>query len=397
MTTRAIDLVMVGYRPGALHAASRLGLRVALIEEGPPSRAAAARITCAIRAPLEGEPQSLVDAVQQVLGDATPRAVVSVGERGVLGAAALRGAYGLSGVDSETARRARDKPTMKAAARARGVACTDWREIDADTQAAALVSALDLPVVLKHRAGAGSRDLVIARDEQRLTAALDSIPAAERTDWMAERFVAGVEMSVESFVSGGEIQFTNPTEYYVPAFANIAPAALPPAELEEILDLNRRALAALDIRIGMTHLELFRTPAGPVFGEVAVRPPGGRIMRILRRAYDFDPWEALLRLELGQPFPFPAKAIRAGGIWMLHPGAGRVLHARGMAAAKRVKGVRKLVCRIRAGDIVKHRESTGSDIGWLEVGGKDRDEVAARMQRAYDALDIQMAPLTDPA
>ena len=141
----------------------------------------------------------------------------------------------------------------------------------------------------------------------------------------------------------------------------------------------------------MTHLELFRTPDGPVFGEVAVRPPGGRLMRLLRRAYDFDPWSVVIRLELGErPGVLPSKALRGAGVWMLHPGAGRVRSVRGLAAASRVRGVRKLVCRIRAGSVLEPRAGSGSDVGWFEVWGKDRDEVQERMQRAHDLIHIEM-------
>jgi biotin carboxylase len=387
-----IDLVLVGYRPGALHAASRLGLRTLLVEENPPTAAARRRIAGCVQAPLEGDDERLSAEMRAALGDAVPRAVVSAGERGVLAAAAIRAGFGLGGVDPTTAHRARDKPSMKTVARAAGIRCTDWVELDAGVGARDLVAALGLPLVLKQRTGSGTRGLLVARDEAAAAQALASLAPAERGAWMAERFVVGTEMSIESFVLDGRVLLVNPTEYYVPAFANIAPADLPEAEAEEVSDLNARVLVALGIDRGMTHLELFRTADGPVFGEVAVRPPGGRIMRLLRRAYGFDPWDTVLRLELGERPALPERARRAAGVWMLHPGAGRVAHVRGLVAARRMKGVCKLVCRVRAGTRVSVRESTGSDVGWLEVAGQDRDVVARRMQRAHDAIRIEMGP-----
>ena len=294
-----IDLVLVGYRPGALHAASRLGLRVLLVEETPPSEAARRRIASSVQTPLEGNEATLVRRTKEALGYCVPRAVVAAGERGVLAAASIRASYGLGGIGPATAHRARDKPTMKTVARAAGIPCTDWRELHAFTAASDLVAELDLPVILKRRDASGTRGLIVARTPDEVARDLASIPEEERDGWMAERFVRGVEMSVESFVFEGEILFVNPTEYLVPAYANIAPASLPAAEAEAVYALNAAVLAALGLRRGMTHLELFRTPQGPVFGEVALRPPGGRIMRLLRRAYDFDPWETVIQLELG--------------------------------------------------------------------------------------------------
>lgn len=387
---KAVDIVLVGYRPGALHAASRLGLGVLLVEEKRPSPAARRRIVDWVDAPLEGAQADLIARTRARLGDAVPRGVVSAGERGVLGAAALRDGLGIAGIDQVTAHRARDKPTMKAAARAAGVLCADWLELQPDTDTDALVAAVGVPLVLKHRAGAGTRGLLVARSKDQVAAHLSSIAPEERHGWMAERFVDGVEMSIESFVADGRILFTNPTEYYVVGFANIAPAALPPEEHAAIQALNARALAALGISRGMTHLELYRTPDGPVFGEVAVRPPGGRIMRLLRRAYHFDPWEVTVRLELGEVPEIPPEPRRTAGVWMLHPGPGRVTSIRGLAAARRILGVRKLVCRLRTGRTVAPRASTGADVGWIEVWGKSRDQVARRLQTAFDHVDIGM-------
>ncbi len=387
-----IDLVLVGYRPGALHAAARLGLNVLLVEEKKPSRGAGRRIVDWVRVALEGAQEELIERTLARLSGNVPRGVVSAGERGVLGAAALRAALGIQGIDPETAFRARDKPTMKAAARAAGVPCADWLELGADTTADDLVAAVGVPLVLKHRAGAGTRGLLVAKTAEEAGACLASIDPEERGGWMAERFLRGVEMSIESFVANGRILFTNPTEYYRVGFANIAPAALAPNALAAVEDLNARAVAALGITRGMTHLELYQTPDGPIFGEVAVRPPGGRIMRLLRRAYHFDPWDVVVRLELGEAPDIPPDSRRAAGVWMLHPGAGRVRSIRGLGTARRVLGVRKLVCRLRTGRTLRPRASTGSDVGWIEVWGKNRDQVAKRLQRAYDHVDIRMEP-----
>lgn len=387
----AIDLVVVGYRPGALHAASRIGARVLLVDDKPASKAARRRIVEGLVAPLEDDPQAVAAHVLERLDGRVPRAVLSAGERGVLAAARLRERLGLDGVDPDTARLARDKVAMKAAVRAAGVPCTDWCALAPDSRSHDLVDQLGLPLVLKRRSGSGTAGLMVAATRGEARSHLASIPAAERPQWMAERFVRAEEMSVESFLQDGRILFTNPTEYFVVGVSSIAPAALDPDEAAALLELNRRALATLGITRGMTHLEVYRTPDGPCFGEVAVRPPGGRLMRLIRRAYGFDPWEVLVRLELGMPVPMLlTEAARVAGAWMLHPGAGRVVSVRGLADARRVRGVRKLVCRARAGRTIAPRRSTGNDVGWIEVSGPSRDTVAARLTEASGRIRFTM-------
>ena len=58
-----------------------------------------------------------------------------------------------------------------------------------------------------------------------------------------------------------------------------------------------------------------------------------------------------------------ALTLLTGLVWMLHPGPGRVASVRGLSAAARIQGVRKLVCRVRKGRTVPPRASTGSDVG----------------------------------
>jgi biotin carboxylase len=384
------DLVLVGLRRDALRAARSFGLRILLVEERPVPASVRARVAGVAALAFDAPDEALRDALDPFVGSDAPRAVVAAGERGVSTAARIRAAYGVPGITPETARRARDKVEMKRAVRVAGVPCTEWVAITPETTAADVVTTLGLPTVFKERWGSGSRGVTIARTWPEVLTCLEAMRADPPERWMAERHVTGEEMSIESFVSGGRILFTNPTEYFVVGYANIAPANLDPAEMAALLALNAGALAALGIRQGMTHLELYRTAAGPLFGEVTVRPPGGRIMRLIRRVYGFDPWQAVIAVELGQSFDFPAAARRHGGVWMLHPGPGRVERIEGFDEARAVKGVRKLVCRLAVGDVVEARESTGRDTGWLEVSGLTRDAVAERLCRARQYLRVGM-------
>jgi hypothetical protein len=191
-------------------------------------------------------------------------------------------------------------------------------------------------------------------------------------------------------VAGGEVRFTNLTEYLVGAVANIVPAALDGDVRRAIEDLNRRALAALGIERGMTHLELYLTRDGPLFGEIAARPPGGRIMRLLHTVYGFDPWETLLRVERGEAPAIASAARRTAGVWMLHPGSGRVVHRAGLDAARAVHGVTRVVCRVREGDHVAPRLGTGVDVGWIQAEAADRDTCAAALRAAASRIDLRV-------
>lgn len=378
-------VVFVGFRSGALAAARRLGLGVLLLSDAEPRARARAALAGFAPADLAGDLSAVVSAARVLAGPTRPHAVVALTEKSVVPAAAVREALGVPGLSPEAALACHDKVRMKTLVREAGIPCADWAEIGEETRAEDLVRRLGLPLVAKERGSSGSRGTVVATD-------LAAVRGAIRPGWMAERFVSGVEMSVESIVAGGEVLFQNPTEYLVPLWANVVPAALAPGELAAASELTRRALAALGVARGITHLELFRTPEGPVFGEVAARPPGGYLMDLISIAYGFDPWEALLRVELGEALDLPRGASGHAGVWILHPGPGVVSAVRGLDEARGVPGVVDVRCRVRRGDRVERRVGSGQDVGRILVRAATRDAAALAVREAREKLAIEVEP-----
>lgn len=371
----------MGFRLGALGAAEELGLGLAVVHERDIPAPFAARVPRRAQVRL-AERAQVEDAVRTLAAGGPFGAVVAASEGGVLAAAWARELLGLSGNGVAASERCTDKRAMKRAAAAHGVACAEWRE-PAAAEAGELVAALGLPLVLKRACSSGGRGMVIAADEAEVAAALSGCE-------LAERFVHGDEMSVETFLVDGRPLFVNLTSYLVRSHAHVLPAELPPAERTAVLELNARVLRAMGLERGMTHLELFRTPQGLVFGEIAARPPGGRILQALRHAWGFDPWQTLLALELGRPVSFPSAPRRTAGVWMLHPGAGEVLEVGGIARALELPGVRRVHLRIAAGDRVARREGVGQDVGYLEASGPDQASVSRALLAAHAALEIRM-------
>lgn len=378
-------VLLLGARRGALAAAARLGLGAWVVADGLPVGSSAVR---GLARPLAADPEAVFEAGRQVLERTRPaiQGVVALTEAAVVPAARLRETFGIPGHPPEVALRCTDKRRMKAVASAAGIPITPWRAVDGSVArgelASELVEELGLPLVLKLARSSGSRGQVVARDLDAVRAAL---PQAE----LAERFLDAREMSVELLLGGGESIFVNPTEYLVPLHASIVAATPEPATWHAVQELASRVSRAFGLERGIAHLELYLTPHGPLFGELAVRPPGGRLMPMLRRAYGFDPWEALLLLELGRsigPLPPPRRCV---GAWMLHPGAGHVRCIEGLEEARAVPGIRRVVVRVAAGEHIATRLGSGQDIGYLEAEGGDRDTVAAALLAAHAALRVE--------
>lgn len=387
----ALRLLLVGRRQGALAAATRLDADVFVLHDAAPK----GKLRSCVRGFAQvdfGDPIACVAAARRMLGGAPPDAVIALTERAVIPAAAVREAYGARGAPVQRARLWRDKLVMKGRIREAGLPTAEVRAIDATTAAPALVGALGVPVVLKPRDASGGRGMVVARDAGEVRAAL-------KDGWIAERYVRGVELSVESLVQRGAVVFENVTEYLRPGWANVVPAALPERVDAAVRRLNRAAVEALEVEDGLTHLEAFVVDDDPdeepsiVFGELACRPPGGSIMELLERAYGFDPWQTHIELELGRAITPPQAPRATAGVWFLHPGEGRVVAVDGLDRARQVEGIARVECSLVVGQLVARREGTGQHTGRIVADTGTRDEAACALETARSLIHVATDPL----
>lgn len=377
-----MPLLILGARTPAVEAANRVSGAPWVLSETKPRRATKASM--AGHALVEFDEEGAVEtAARRLLGDARPDAVVATNERGVVPAARLRRALGVPGASVETAIACHDKHVMKARARQHGIATAGSEVVAENATAEALVGALGLPMVIKPVDSSGSRATSVARS-------IDEVRAAMAPGLQAESFVSGVEMSVEGLVSGGQLRFRNPTEYSEPLWASIAPAPVDTETRDAVYGLLDEVVAAFAIERGIVHMEVFLTDAGPVLGELALRPPGGHLMDVLAEAYGFDPWEAFLACERGEVPQAPTFAERSAGARLLHYGVGVVESVTGVEAARALPGVVRLPLSLEPGSVSKARIGSGVESGYVLATGADRDAVWTTLEGARNAIQVRM-------
>jgi biotin carboxylase len=242
---------------------------------------------------------------------------------------------------------------------------------------------LGTPLVVKDRRSSGGRGVHFVDGEE---------AARTRTRGrIAEKYVDAAEVSVESFLDDGEVLFTNVTQYLRKAHVNMLPANLAPDVVEACRALNYRVVRGLRITWGITHCEMYLTPSGPLFGEIALRPPGGYIMELLALAYGFNAWDALVAVELSRSFEFPAAATRTAAAVIFHPGPGTVTAVRGASWASAHPGVVEFKMRVAPGDSVDERVGVGQDVGRVMVAAPSGDEVEAICAEAAAEVQIDLA------
>lgn len=371
------EILLVGLRQAATDAARALGYAVSVQEVASREEQASGA--------FGGMVDDAVAAAKKRYKKNRPKAVVAVAEGAVPAAAAIREKFALPGLGLEAAANCHDKLRMKKAVVAAGIACADWLETTADTRPEEIVERLGLPVVLKLPISSGGRGVAICTDLQELAHYL-------HPGMLAEAYTEGTEMSVETFRQDQRTLFRNYTRYLVPHWASIVPAEITADESEAIDALAERVHEALGIDQGMTHMEIFLTPDGPVFSEIAARPPGGRLMELISRAHGFDAWEAVLKIALGEEPDFPVVGVaKYAGAWFLYPDeAGMVTRISGLGDVRKLPHVARLNCRAKPNRFYPERLGTGQSAGEIIVVADSMQECEQSLREAREMIRIEV-------
>ncbi|MCC5943514.1 MAG: ATP-grasp domain-containing protein [Bernardetiaceae bacterium] len=382
---RKAKLILVGKRTPALETAQSMGVGVILIEIGKKSKVHSRFSDTIIEHMAMGDSSRESDwiALAQRLEGNNISAVLAMSEKSVLPSAWLRHHLGLRGNSIKNAELCTDKLYMKQAAREAQILTTDFWHADTNlTQTP--IEALGLPIFVKKRVGSGSRDTYQIKEEK----ALLKNPSA---DELAEAFIEGVEFSMEAIVYEGKTLFVNFTQYSEPQWENIVPAPIDDALQTATYEMHSRAIKAFGIRNGITHMEVFDTAKGLVFGEIAARPPGGHITELIELAYNFNIWKAWFELEIyGKTQIINALPKEFAAVRILHPGKGVFLGADTKEAEQHPNFVR---CKIKTtpNTTLKARLSVGEEVGYVVVKAKTYEETQQSLQEIYPKITLHMS------
>lgn len=330
------------------------GVRMALLSQEDEDRVPAdlrARLAAFERVgdaldPLEIE--AGVRAAARRMGGRVDR-LVGVLEQLQVPLALVRERLSIRGMDATEAHNFRDKARMKDLLRAADLPCARHKLASGRDEALAFAAASGYPVVVKPPAGAGSRNTFRVEDRAQLEQYLEGFPPREDEPVLLEEFVRGREFSFDSVSLGGRHVFHS-ISCYTPTplevlrtpwiqWTVLLPRRIDGPEYADIVRAGRRALDALGMVTGITHMEWFRREDGSIaISEVAARPPGAQFTTLLSWAHDHDFYAAWARLVVHERFEPPERRYAAGAAFLRGQGSGRVAAIHGLEEVRRELG-----------------------------------------------------------
>ncbi|MBK8266615.1 MAG: ATP-grasp domain-containing protein [Nannocystis sp.] len=275
-----------------------------------------------------------------------PDRVECLWEPCVLLAAALRERLDVPGMSRDRVLGFRDKTLMKTRLIEAGIRVPHFAKIRTAPEAFAAAESIGYPVVIKPIAGAGSADTFRVDSQAAMEGVLRQIGHLEEAN--LEEYIDGEEYTYDTVTIRGNPAFESVTQYYPkPMEARhqewVSPAQLtlrdPFAhpEVHAGIELGRRVLTALGMETGFTHMEWFRKASGEVvFGEIAARAPGGKLVDQMNFANDLDIFREWARAVCWHSFEAtPHRRYYCAAVFKRAIGRGRVNAIRGLDALRR--------------------------------------------------------------
>lgn len=313
----------------------------------------------------------------------------------------VRAALGVPGTTPHTAELFRDKARMKDELRRHGLPCARHKLIRTWGDAEAFVAEVGLPLVLKPPAGMGCKSTWRISSTDELRAALRALHASPERPALAEEFLRGREYSFETITIGGAVRFQSCSRYYPTPlevmetpwiqWVVVLPRDIDGPEFADARALGVKAIAALGLETGFTHMEWFRRDDGSLaIGEIAARPPGAHIVLANGYAHDADLYRAWARAVIDDAFDGPWQRKYAVGVAYLRGvGRGRVVAVRGVEKANALCG--HMAVESRLPKVGAPRADSYEGDGYVVVRDPDVEQVKRAMTTIIETIQIEYA------
>lgn len=380
------------------------GIRLALVSQEPSKRfepELGARLDAHVQVEDAQDPGTLVRAVGECarqLGGPVDR-LLGILEQLQEPLAAVREELGIRGMAERTAAKFRDKSRMKDTLRANDIPCAGHALAQTAGQALEHADRMGYPLVIKPPAGAGGKNTFRVDRREDLESYLRTMPPRSGEPVLLEEFITGKEHSFDSVSVGGRHVFHSISEYYPTPlevmqqpwiqWCVLLPRSIDTPEFVDILRVGPRALDALGMVTGLTHMEWFRKSDGSVaISEVGARPPGAQFTTLLSYAHDRDFYRAWAELMVHERFDPPPRKYAAGAVFLRGQGEGQVKQIRGLEQLHDELG--PLIVEARIPKVGQPRASSYEGEGFVILRHTDTETVKDGLRQVLAKLRVEL-------
>lgn len=255
--------------------------------------------------------EDVLKAVQAFANQKTVQGILTYNERNIPVTAFVSSKLGLHGSSYKTALCARNKYLMRSAFKRCGAPSAESCLVHTIKEAEEFALANGYPMVLKPVMGSASNGAIKIETRNDLLKYFDHVRQVSKEEYgsddlLLEEYLDGGEVSIEAIVYNGNVSVIAVTDKFKsaePFFEEIGhtlPSGLPEPVLADIKAAAIAGIKALGIKNGLTHCEIKTTSKGPKIVEIAARPGGDFIAKLVELSTGVNFSRALVDICTGQ-------------------------------------------------------------------------------------------------
>lgn len=314
-------IAMIGGRPAPIAGAKELGIDVVLVhEEGAYDPAIAAHCEMILHATISDGPAILE--VLRPLHEQRPfDRVMTTTEPAAESTGYVVDALGLPGVSEATARALKDKALTRELLNKHNLSPVRYRVLHSPEDAVDFLAEVGSRIVIKPIDGVASLHINLVNTPDEAIAAWNSLTAAGIATPIAEEYLDGPVVSVDSFSHEGRHLTIGYSEYRMNdrfvEWEVSTPSRYAVPQLPALRKMTMQLLDAVGLTEGPSHSEFVLTSDGPRVLESHARLAGSGAPELVRRAFGMNLNRMMLTVPLGidelpleSPEPIGGAAVR---------------------------------------------------------------------------------------
>jgi formate-dependent phosphoribosylglycinamide formyltransferase (GAR transformylase) len=309
--------------------------------------------------------------------------------------------FGVPGTLPRTAELFRDKAKMKAALRDAGLPVARSKLVASEADARAFAEEVGFPMVLKPPSGMGAKSTFRVSSLDNFVRAVHGMGTSAQRPVLAEEMLQGEEASFETLTVGG-VPRAHSISRYLPSCLEVLenpwiqwvcffPKDVSGPEFDGARAMGFAAVKALGLDNGVTHMEWFRRSDGRLaIGEIAQRPPGANITRMLGLAHDVDAYRAWARAVVDGEVDAPwIRKHAVGCAYLRGMGHGRVAAVTGVREANERIG--SLVVESKLPQMGAPKSDSYEGDGYVLVRGDSDEIVRGALKTIIETVKVHYA------
>ncbi|MCQ6282081.1 ATP-grasp domain-containing protein [Bacillus sp. EB600] len=258
-----------------------------------------------------------------------------------------------------------------------------------------------LPLIVKAPTSAGSKDVLLANDENQLKLAIHKL-LNHHEQILLEEYLAGPQYLIEVLVHDGKVHIIAIIEQqitFLQRFIVTGYCLLHDNEkslYDSILETVTSILKVFQLKNGACHLEMRLVNGSWKLIEINPRISGGAMNRIIEVGYGINLVEETIQLMLGnEPCLTRKHSKYVYAHYLTVDSKGELIKVTGENRSSKYPGVEEVYIKSRQGQILRPPLSMGDRYGYILAYSDEKDEAIRIAKKAASEIRFNLAPIVN--